>query len=221
MRLSPLRAKWFILASAASLSTVSFADNSARAFVTSEDRRYNLESVAHCTPIEGTAANKTWYLTVNDSKGGELQQITGFGAAWTDATVAVFDALPSAAQATLMSELFAVGADGEGIGLRLMRHTVGQSDLTPASIGEWSFDANGGVPDPSLSDFNLTEFVHYITSIHKLQLFSTIFCWLLYEHAVSHCSWRSHYPIPPTTTHSPHILYPGQECEWRLGSNAC
>ena len=37
-----------------------------------------------------------------------------------------------------------------GIGLGLMRHTIGQSDMTPGSIGEWSFDSNGGQPDPQL-----------------------------------------------------------------------
>ena len=31
-----------------------------------------------------------------------------------------------------------------GIKLSLMRHTVGQSDLTPSSLGQWSYDENGG-----------------------------------------------------------------------------
>ena len=37
-----------------------------------------------------------------------------------------------------------------------MRHTIGQSDLTPADQGEWSYDSNGGIPDPMLTHFNLT-----------------------------------------------------------------
>ena len=32
-----------------------------------------------------------------------------------------------------------------------------QSDLTPKSIGEWSFDENGGKADLNLSHWNLTE----------------------------------------------------------------
>ena len=40
-----------------------------------------------------------------------------------------------------------------------MRHTIGQSDLTPMSIGEWSFDMlpTGVTSDPNLTYFNLTQ----------------------------------------------------------------
>ncbi len=43
-----------------------------------------------------------------------------------------------------------------GIGLNLMRHTIGQSDLTPSWVGRWSFDQNNDLPDPSLTNFGLT-----------------------------------------------------------------
>lgn len=72
----------------------------------------------------------------------------------------VFDSLPSDTQDAVLEALFSVNfsaSPSPPIGLSLMRHTIGQSDLTPASIGEWSFDSTpNDVPDPSLAHFNLT-----------------------------------------------------------------
>jgi glucosylceramidase len=100
----------------------------------------------------GNLGSGNWRLSVDDSNAGGRQRISGFGAAWTDATVAVFDSLSAERQATLLEQLF-----GEsGIGLSVMRHTIGQSDLTPPALGRWSFDENGGEPDPTLQQFNLT-----------------------------------------------------------------
>ena len=48
-----------------------------------------------------------------------------------------------------MQELFG----NDGIAMKLSRHTVGQSDLTPISIGAWSYDETSG--DTELSDFSL------------------------------------------------------------------
>eukprot|EP00041_Stephanoeca_diplocostata_P017565 m.356315 g.356315 ORF g.356315 m.356315 type:complete len:489 (+) comp20749_c0_seq12:126-1592(+) len=105
--------------------------------------------------------NATWQLFVSDNI--TLQTMVGFGAAWTDATVTVFDSLPAAKHDELMHLLFQPQQESshehdDGIGLTLMRHTIGQSDLTPASIGEWSYDDTpNGAPDPTLSHFNLTK----------------------------------------------------------------
>ena len=55
----------------------------------------------------------------------------------------------------LMQKLFAPVGKG-GLALNLMRHTIGQSDLTPADIGAWSYDENGGNADPNLLAFNIT-----------------------------------------------------------------
>lgn len=126
----------------------------ATAWVTTEDLELRLSGQP--PPQPGTAGNATWRLKIDDTTAGRRQPVTGFGAAWTDATVFAFDRLSKAAQDTLLAELF--DATGRGIGLRLMRHTIGQSDLTPALIGEWSYDDNGGADDyPGLAHFNLTE----------------------------------------------------------------
>ena len=81
--------------------------------------------------MSGSVDNPDWRLYLTESS--VRQTVTGFGAAWTDATIAVFSSLPESAQTQLMSDLFSV--EGGGIGLGLMRHTVGQSDLTPRWIG--------------------------------------------------------------------------------------
>ena len=96
----------------------------------------------------------SWQIYVDDSV--ELQEIVGFGAAWTDAAVTVLDSLSEESQKKVMQDLFAPITAGDSprkptvetsqqggeigsIGLSLVRHTIGQSDLTPASIGEWSY----------------------------------------------------------------------------------
>jgi glucosylceramidase len=105
-------------------------------------------------PVLGHIKDATWQLHIDDKPSGYLQKMTGFGAAWTDATVTVLNTLSDSDQEKLLRELF---SSEDGIGLGLMRHTIGQSDLTPESLGEWSFDSNGGNADPTLAHFNLTE----------------------------------------------------------------
>ncbi len=108
-------------------------------FGTTLDRQRNMSALS--APVFGKAAEPDWVIDVNDDKSSGFKQIIdGFGAAWTDAAVACLDSLPSELQRQAISSLFG----DDGIGLKLMRHTVGQSDLTPAYIGEWSYDSNNG-----------------------------------------------------------------------------
>lgn len=112
----------------------------------------NLEPMT--SPSQGTSVGKLdWRLTVDDTETGKRQSITGFGAAWTDATVAVFDSLQAEQQEQVLNDLFA----DQGIKLRLMRHTIGQSDMTPPSVGHYSYDENGGQRDASMSHFDLSD----------------------------------------------------------------
>ena len=122
-----------------------------KCIVTTEDASSQMAACA--APVSGHISDATWELHIDDSDAGRLQTVTGFGAAWTDATVKVFNTLTQDDQETLLTDLFT----DNGIDLKLMRHTIGQSDLTPSSIGEWSFDDNGGKPDPTLVNFNLTD----------------------------------------------------------------
>lgn len=77
----------------------------------------------------------------------------GFGHAWTDSTVDVFNSLEPTVLDELLEELF--GQSGNNMGF--MRHTIGSSDL---SGDQYSYDDNGpsfneGEPDPELSNFDL------------------------------------------------------------------
>lgn len=143
----------------------------AEGFATTEDRTMSLSPIPN--PVKGSIENPDWQLTVDDTSSGRKQKITGFGASWTDATVNVFDALSETDQGQVMRDLFLP----EGINLGLMRHSIGQSDMTPS--GQYSYDENGGQPDTSLAHFNLTDpgwrMVDWITRMQKLKSDVTLF----------------------------------------------
>jgi len=88
--------------------------------------------------------------------GAAQQEMLGFGAAWTDSAVDVFDTLETDLRQQVMQDLF--GQDGNNMGF--MRHTIGSSDL---SANQYSYDDNGpgfnlGEPDPTLANFALGEY---------------------------------------------------------------
>jgi len=124
------------------------------AFATTEDLKHKLTQITG--PSAGTLKGADFTLTVDDSSSGYKQKIDGFGAAWTDATVEVFDELSKADQESVLEDLF-----GEsGIGIRFMRHSMGETDMSPKWIGNdgtWSFDVNNGKPDPNLAHFDITQ----------------------------------------------------------------
>ncbi|KAL1966116.1 hypothetical protein VTN77DRAFT_4864 [Rasamsonia byssochlamydoides] len=127
------------------------AVTSPECYITSADGAYNLS--AYTAPVQGTGSTtitSTWKLSVDDTSTGHKQQITGFGAAVTDATVSVISALPADQQSALLAELFTTGPD-DGVGFSLMRHTIGASDL---SAYAYSYD-NVSTADSSLADFSL------------------------------------------------------------------
>lgn len=130
---------------------------SGRAFCSNANRTLNLTEIASPTFNADDsdkslfAIERVWNFSVDDTESGRLQEITGFGASWTDASVFVFDKLSQRDQQQMMEDVF--GTAGGGIGLSLMRHTIGQSDLTPGDA--YSYDDAG--PDEALASFNLTE----------------------------------------------------------------
>lgn len=124
------------------------------AVATTEDLKHKMTPITG--PVAGAFEEPDCTLAVDDSSSGERQRMDGFGAAWTDATVAVFDELAKIDQDSVLEDLF-----GEsGIGLRFMRHTMGESDMSPKWIGvdgRWSYDENNGEPDPNMAHFDLTD----------------------------------------------------------------
>ncbi|KAI4592769.1 Endo-1,6-beta-D-glucanase neg1 [Pestalotiopsis sp. 9143b] len=125
-------------------------DAAATAYISSSDRKYNVSTWE--APVSGAGTpgdSSTWSLSVDDTASGHKQVVTGFGAAVTDATVAVINALPADLRTELLSALMtSAGAD-----FSLLRHTVGASDLSADPA--YTYDDAGGQADASLSDFSL------------------------------------------------------------------
>ncbi|KAK0636533.1 glycoside hydrolase family 30 protein [Bombardia bombarda] len=121
-----------------------------QAFASSSDGVYKLSQ--YFVPVRGSGtpgSNSTWSLSIDDTASGHKQTIKGFGAAVTDATVAVFNALPAAKRTQLLNELMTpAGAD-----FAMMRHTIASSDLS--ADPSYSYDDNGGQTDTTLTSFNL------------------------------------------------------------------
>ena len=89
------------------LSLSSSTVHSITCTITTEDNSLQLSNT--CEIPSKTANTKknpsaNWEIHVDDSK--YLQTIRGFGAAWTDATVNVFDTLSSTNASNLMKDLF-------------------------------------------------------------------------------------------------------------------
>jgi len=122
-----------------------------QAFASSSDGALKLS--AYSAPVKGAASPppgaSTWKLEIDDTPSGYKQTIDGFGAAVTDATVAVFNKLPASKLSELLNQLLTPA----GANFAMMRHTIASSDLS--ADPSYSYDDNNGKPDPSLSSFNL------------------------------------------------------------------
>ena len=139
-----------LLAAPTAMGATLKARASPQAFASNSDGTYKLSSVA--APVRGSGSpgsGSTWKLSINDQASGHKQTINGFGASVTDATVAVFNALPAGTLSSLLNELMT----GAGANFKLMRHTIASSDLSADPV--YSYDDNGGAVDESLSSFNL------------------------------------------------------------------
>ncbi|KAK7934535.1 glucan endo-1-6-glucosidase BGN16.3 [Apiospora marii] len=125
----------------------------AKAFASSSDGKYKLSAVD--APVKGAGPSppsgaSTWKLSVDDTPAGRRQQITGFGAAVTDATVSVINALSAEDRAKLLRELMTP----EGADFALLRHTIGASDLSALPAYTYD-DTDGNVEDKTLAQFGL------------------------------------------------------------------
>lgn len=145
---SPLAA--FLITPLAVASTIKDRATSPQAFASSSDGSLKLS--AYNAPVRGNGSPNgasTWQLSIDDTSSGHKQTIDGFGAAVTDATVAVFNQLPAAKLTELLNNLMTPA----GANFALLRHTIASSDLS--ADPSYSYDDNGGNVDTSLSGFNL------------------------------------------------------------------
>ena len=116
--------------------------DTARWWLTTGDGTQKLAEQPPLPPMPGPATATTIHI----DPGQRFQSIVGFGAAITDASAILIQAMPAERRKALLSELF--GRRGEGLGLSFTRLTVGASDFSPTHYS--LDDSPGNVPDPEL-----------------------------------------------------------------------
>lgn len=148
--------------------------STASAYCSSSDNTYQLTSFD--APVSGRGnANGlgAWNLTVDDTSSGYKQNITGFGAAVTDATVSVFNSLSDDDLSKLLNTLMT----SSGADFALMRHTIASSDLS--GDPSYTYDDNNGNADTSMGAFDLgdegTAMAALLAKMRKLNSALTIF----------------------------------------------
>jgi glucosylceramidase len=122
----------------------------ARWWLTTGDRSQLLAEQAPLAPAsQAQAAAGPVRIRIDPSR--QYQPIVGFGAAITDASADLIQAMPAARRKALMAELF--GRRNGGLGLSFTRLTVGASDF---SSRHYSYDDSpGNAPDPELKHFSI------------------------------------------------------------------
>lgn len=121
---------------------------SAQAWTSTADGQYKLSSFDAPTLNGGnTGGLSDWKFTIKESS--LKQEVKGFGAAVTDATVTAFNNLPSNVRNEVLTDLMTES----GLNFNLMRHTIASSDLSADPA--YSYDDNGGNADPSIANFDL------------------------------------------------------------------
>ncbi len=99
-------------------------------------------------------------VTVSVDPHERYQRILGFGGAFTDSSLFLLSKLPAATQLTVLHRLLEADPATGSAGLSVMRVPMGSADFTAS--GMYSYDDNGGVPDPALSHFSIAHDEAYI-----------------------------------------------------------
>lgn len=144
----------------------SAARNGASVWLTTADLRQHLDREGNVSFSTGSGSDVI-RITVDENK--TYQQMTGFGASFTDASAwLVYNKLNKGQRDQLMKMLF---DPKQGIGLSFLRQPMGASDLTLPSSGEYSYDdMPKGQTDPDLTHFSIQHDEAYIIPVLKQAL---------------------------------------------------
>jgi glucosylceramidase len=112
-------------------------------WLTTPDLDSAVSRQADVTPQAPGGAADVWF----DDTAAQ-QPIDGFGAAFTDTSASLIAALPAAARAALMQQLF---SRPDGVGLSFMRVPMGSSDFAAC---ECPYSYDDGAADPTLAGFS-------------------------------------------------------------------
>jgi glucosylceramidase len=117
------------------------------AVVTTDDQQRQMQVQPATLFTTATAGGNVVYVDETQT----YQPIEGFGAAFTDSAAYLLNEVAQKpALASTMSDLFT--RTGNGIGLGFMRTPMGASDIARS---QYSYDDNGGTPDPTLANFSI------------------------------------------------------------------
>lgn len=122
--------------------------SAAQAWTSTEDGRYKLSSYEAPTfNSNNPGIGQDWKFHITESQ--LKQEVKGFGAAVTDATVAAFNRLSGDKRDEVLRAIMSP----EGLNFDLMRHTIGASDLSADPA--YTYDDNGGREDTNIQGFGL------------------------------------------------------------------
>lgn len=107
----------------------------------------------------GTASSAaTVSVSVNPAR--RYQRMIGFGGAFTDSSLYLLSRLPQTQQVEVLHRLLDADPATGSAGLSVIRVPMGSSDFTAS--GMYSYDDNGGLPDPTLAHFSIAHDEAYI-----------------------------------------------------------
>lgn len=118
------------------------------AWMTSDGPPPGLQPQPGTSFTAGAAGGNLPAILIDDTQA--YQTIAGFGAAFTDSACYLLNEVATPAARVVVNDLFSRA--GNGIGLNFMRNPIGASDIARS---EYSFDDNGGQPDPQLTHFSI------------------------------------------------------------------
>lgn len=118
--------------------------------VTTDDQAMRLASQSAVSFSTANGGSNSVYMDETEV----YQPIEGFGAATTDSAMYLLNEVAKVNQPSqftqTMNDLFT--RQGNGIGLSFIRNPMAASDLARS---QYSFDDNGGAPDPTLANFSI------------------------------------------------------------------
>jgi len=134
-------------------------------WLTTPDQQNLLTQQSDVSFASGTANSGQKVIHVNE--GVKYQQIFGFGASMNSLSAGIIsNGLSSAKQTELLQKLF---DRTNGIGFNMLRQPIGPSDQDYSNYG--TYDDNGGVADPNLTNFSIAADQQYIIPLLK-QIYS-------------------------------------------------
>ena len=119
--------------------------------------------MTHEPNLQFSASASSASETISVDPARRYQRITGFGGAFTDASMYLLWQLPQAQREAILRKLLLPDPATGSAGFSVMRLPMGAPDFTASGL--YSYDDNGGLPDPTLAHFSIAHDETYIIPI--------------------------------------------------------